>query len=113
VVPPGFVPRVTPLLGSAVPPGFQPRAVSRTSAAPRAAPDFTAAPRAAPTLTAAPHMAPTSSLTPCAVYEGLPPREWPASPTVYTAHRTNSFDGFGAGTSTNAVTSGSAPMASR
>jgi hypothetical protein len=73
VVPPGFAPRVTPLTAPAVPPGFQPREVSRTSAAPRAAPDSTAAPRAAP----------PSSSAPCATYEGPPPREWPASPTVY------------------------------
>jgi hypothetical protein len=84
VVPSGFVPWVTPLLAPAVPLGFQPRAVSQTSAAPRAAPDSTAAPRAAPTSTAAPHVAPTSSPAPCAVYEGPPPHEWPASPTVYT-----------------------------
>jgi hypothetical protein len=66
------------------PPGFQPREVSRTSAAPRAAPDSTAALRAAPTLAVVPHVAPTSSPVPCAVYEEPPPREWPASPTVYT-----------------------------
>jgi hypothetical protein len=84
VVPPGFAPRMTPLTAPAVPPGFQPRAVSRTSTAPRAAPDSTAAPCAAPTSAAAPHVAPTSSPAPCAVYEGPPHREWPASPTVYT-----------------------------
>jgi hypothetical protein len=75
VVPPGFVPRVTPLPAPAVPPGFQPRAVSRTSAAPRAALDSTAAPRTAPTSTATPHAAPTSSPAPCAVHGGPPPRE--------------------------------------
>jgi hypothetical protein len=84
VAPPGFVPRVTPLPAPAVPPGFQPRVVSRTSAAPRAAPNSTAAPRAAPTSAAAPHVAPMSSPAPCAVYEGPPPHEWPASLTVYT-----------------------------
>jgi hypothetical protein len=72
VVPPDFTPRVTPLTAPAVPLGFQPREVSRTSAAPHAAPDSTAAPRAAP----------LSSSAPCAVYEGPPPREWPASPTA-------------------------------
>jgi hypothetical protein len=112
VVPPGFAPQVTPLPAPAVPPGFQPRAVSRTSATPCEAPDSTAAPRAVPTLDAAPHVAPTSSLAPCAVYEGPPPREWPASPMVYT-RRANSFDGFGVGTDTNTVTSASALTASR
>jgi hypothetical protein len=84
VVPPGFAPWMTPLTASAVPPGFQPREVSGTSAAPRTAPDSTAAPRAALTSAAVPHVAPTSSPVPCVVYEGPPPREWPASPTVYT-----------------------------
>jgi hypothetical protein len=84
VVPPGFVPRVTPLTAPAVPPGFQPREVSRTSATPHAAPDSTVALRAAPTSATVPHVAPTSSPAPCAVYQGPPPREWPASPTVYT-----------------------------
>jgi hypothetical protein len=86
VVPPGFAPRVIPLAAPAVPPGFQPREVSRTSATPRAAPDSTAAPRAAPTSAAVPPVAPTSSSAPYAIYEGPPPREWPASPTVYTRH---------------------------
>jgi hypothetical protein len=81
---PVVAPRVTPLTAPAVPPGFQPRAVSRTSAAPRAAPDSTTAPRATPTSGAVPHVAPTSSPAPCVIYEGPPPREWPASPTVYT-----------------------------
>jgi hypothetical protein len=84
VVPPGFVPRVTPLPAPAVPPGFQPRAVSQISVAPRTAPDSTAAPRAAPTSTVVPHAAPTSSPAPCAVHGGSSPHEWPASPTVYT-----------------------------
>jgi hypothetical protein len=88
VVPPGLVPRVTPLPAPAVPPGFQPRVVSRTSAAPRAAPDSTVVPRVDPTSTAAPHVAPMSSSALCAVYEEPPPREWPASPTVYTRRTT-------------------------
>jgi hypothetical protein len=88
VVPPGFVLRVTPLTAPTVPPGFQPGAVSRTSVAPRAAPDSTVVPRAAPTSTVVPHVAPTSSPTPCAVHGGPPPREWPASPTVYTRRTT-------------------------
>jgi hypothetical protein len=113
VVPPGFAARMILLTAPAVPPRFQAREVSRTSAAPRAAPDSTAAPRAAPTSAVVPHVAPTSSPTPCAVYEGPPPREWPASPMVYTPHCANSFDGSGAGTSSNAVTSVSAPTASR
>jgi hypothetical protein len=75
---------VTPLTALAFPSGFQPREVSQTSAAPRTAPDSTAAPRAAPTSAVVPHVAPTSSPALCAVYEGPPPREWPASPTVYT-----------------------------
>jgi hypothetical protein len=74
VILPGFAPWVTPLTAPAVLPRFQPREVSRTSATPRVAPDSTAAPRAAP----------PSSSVPCAVYEGPPPREWPASLTVYT-----------------------------
>jgi hypothetical protein len=88
VVPPGFVPRVTPLPAPTVPLGFQPRAVSRTSATPRAALDSTIVPRVAPTSTVAPHAAPTSSPTPCAVHRGAPPCEWPASPTVYTRRTT-------------------------
>jgi hypothetical protein len=51
---------------------------------PHAAPDSTAAPRAAPTSAVVPPVAPTSSSAPYAVYEGPPPREWHASPTVYT-----------------------------
>jgi hypothetical protein len=82
VFPPGFTPRVTPLPAPAIPPGFQPRAVSQTSPAPHAAPDSTAAPCAALTSTAAPHVALTSSPVPCVIYEGPPPHEWPASPTV-------------------------------
>jgi hypothetical protein len=88
VVPPSFVPRVTPLPASTVPPGFQPRAVSETSAAPHATRDSTVGPRADPTSTVAPHVAPTSSFAPCAVYEGPSPFEWPASPTVYTRRTT-------------------------
>jgi hypothetical protein len=84
VAPSGFAPRVTPLTTPAVPPGFQPREVSRTSVASHAAPDSTAAPHVAPTLAVVPHVAPTSSPAPCAVYEGPPPRECPASPMVYT-----------------------------
>jgi hypothetical protein len=78
------MPRVTPLPTPVVPPGFQPRAVSRTSAVPRTALDSTATPRTAPTSTAAPHAAPTSSPTPYVVHRGLPPREWPTAPMVYT-----------------------------
>jgi hypothetical protein len=82
--PPGLHAPGDPLTTPAVSLGFQPREVSRTLTAPRAALDSTAAPRAALTSAAMPHVAPTSSSAPCAVYEGPPPREWPASPMVYT-----------------------------
>jgi hypothetical protein len=68
VVPPGFVPRVTPLPAPAVPPGFHPRAVSRLSAAPCAAPDSTAAPLRCPL----PH--PARSTGGHHLVNGLPPR---------------------------------------
>jgi hypothetical protein len=60
-VPPGFEPLVAPLHATAVPPGFLLRA----------------------TPTAAPHAASASSAAPTAVLDGLPPREWPASPIAY------------------------------